>query len=211
MERGLFITVEGTDGSGKSTQLEFISDYLKENGETAIITREPGGTPIGEKIRAIILDKKNEEMSSVTEMLLYAASRAQHIDQLIGPALTRGRMVLCDRFIDSSLAYQGYARGLGDSVSVVNQYAIGDFMPDVTFLLKLHPRNSVARVKEQERDRMESQRMDFYQKVYDGYLDLEKKYPDRIVGIDGTGTIEEINQRIKTHLDRVLLSRKVRW
>lgn len=211
MERGLFITVEGTDGSGKSTQLEFISDYLKENGETAIITREPGGTPIGEKIRAIILDKKNEEMSPVTEMLLYAASRAQHIEQLIGPALTRGRMVLCDRFIDSSLAYQGYARGLGESVSVVNQYAIGDFMPDITFLLKLSPREGLARVKEQERDRMESQKMNFYQKVYDGYLDLESKYPDRIVGIDATGTIEEINQSIKQHLDRVLLSRKVKW
>ena len=211
MERGLFITVEGTDGAGKSTQLAYISDYMKEKGESAIFTREPGGTPIGEKIRALILDRRNEEMSPLTEMMLYAASRSQHVAQMIGPAITRGRIVVCDRFIDSSLAYQGHARGLGDAVEVVNQFAVGEFMPDATFLLKLDPEIGLQRIKEGEKDRMERQDAAFYRAVYEGYLALEEAYPDRIIGIDASQPAAVVSEEIRRHLDRLLLARKVQW
>ena len=137
MKRGLFITVEGADGSGKSTQIEFICEYLERKNIDYIFTREPGGTPISEKIRAIILDKDNSEMDPVAEALLYAASKAQHVNQLIGLALERGKVVICDRFVDSSIAYQGYGRSLGELVSVINSYAIGKYMPDITFLFEL--------------------------------------------------------------------------
>lgn len=211
MQKGLFITVEGTDGSGKSTQLEFIENYFKEKNEAAIFTREPGGTPIGEKIRAVILDKKNTDMSPVAEMMLYAASRAQHVAQMIGPAVEHGRIVVCDRFLDSSLAYQGYARGLGDQVDIVNSFAVGEFMPDRTFLLKLDPEDAEKRMGEKPRDRMESLGIDFQKKVYQGYIELEKKYPDRIIGIDASRPADEVSEEIKLHLDRLMLSRKVQW
>ncbi|MGI6722485.1 MAG: dTMP kinase [Anaerovoracaceae bacterium] len=207
MSKGIFITVEGGDGVGKSTQLQFIRDYFEERGEHAIFTREPGGTPISEKIRAIILDKNNEEMGALTEMLLYAASRAQLVEQLIGPALSRGKVVVCDRFADSSIAYQGYGRGLGESVSVVNGYAIGEYIPDITFLLKLDPEKCVPRLKK-ERDRLESETLEFHRAVYRGYLELEKKFPDRIVGIDASGTIDQVSMQIEEHLDRLMNERK---
>ncbi|MEA4923449.1 MAG: dTMP kinase [Eubacteriaceae bacterium] len=207
MRDGIFITVEGSDGAGKSTQLEFIKDYLEEKGENALFTREPGGTPISEKIRTIILDRHNAEMSPITEMLLYAASRAQHVEQLIGPALSRGRIVVCDRFVDSSIAYQGYGRGLGDSVSVVNSFAIGQCVPDVTFLLKLDPEKSASRIRENDRDRLESEDLEFHRAVYRGYLELERKFPDRVVGIDADGTIDQISMQIESHLDRILKGR----
>ena len=134
MKNGLFITLEGPDGSGKSTQIERIRTFFKQRGEKVILTREPGGTPISEKIRTIILDKENRDMDAMTEAMLYAASRAQHVAQVIRPALERGEHVICDRFIDSSIAYQGYGRDLGDCVSIINAYAIRDCIPDITFL-----------------------------------------------------------------------------
>jgi len=207
MKKGIFITVEGGDGVGKSTQLEFIKEYLENRNENALFTREPGGTPISEKIRTIILDKNNKEIDPVTEMFLYAASRAQHIAQLVGPALDRGRIVVCDRFVDSSIAYQGYARGLGECVSIVNSYAIGEYVPDVTFLFKLDPIKSTGRITEVNKDRLESEELSFHQKVYEGYLQLEKRFPDRVIGIDASGTIEEISSVIADHLDRILRDR----
>ncbi|MGI6737550.1 MAG: dTMP kinase [Anaerovoracaceae bacterium] len=207
MKKGIFITVEGGDGAGKSTQLDFIRRYLEDRGENALFTREPGGTPISEKIRAIILDKHNTDMSPITEMLLYAASRAQHVQQLIGPALSRGRIVVCDRFVDSSIVYQGYARGLGDQVSVVNGYAIGGYLPDITFLLKVDPAVGAARIEDAEHDRLENESPAFHEKVYQGYLRLEQQFPDRVVGIDAGGTVEEVNRQIQWHLDRLLQER----
>jgi len=204
MSRGLFITFEGPDGSGKTTQIQELKKYLKKNGYDAIITREPGGTPIGEKIRKIILDKENQEMDSVTEALLYAASRAQHVSQLIRPALNKGYMVICDRFMDSSIAYQGYGRKLGDSVRIVNEIAVGDCLPDVTFLLKIDPHIGKSRIKMENLDRLELEAMEYHNEVYKGYMELVKKNPERIICIDAGRSIEDIKTEICYHMEKLL-------
>ena len=205
MKKGYFITFEGGDGAGKSTQIKKLMEYLESKGFDVILTREPGGTDIGEKIRQIILDPENKEMDSVTEAMLYAASRAQHVSQVIKPSMEAGKIVICDRFIDSSIAYQGYGRNLGDSVGIINSYAVGKYMPHKTFLLKLKPQAGSLRMAGREKDRIELEAASFHQTVYDGYEALEKEYPDRIVGIDASRTIEEIADEIKKHID-VLLS-----
>ena len=205
MKKGYFITFEGGDGAGKSTQIKKLMEYLESKGFDVILTREPGGTDIGEKIRQIILDPENKEMDSVTEAMLYAASRAQHVSQVIKPSIEAGKIVICDRFIDSSIAYQGYGRNLGDSVGIINSYAVGKYMPHKTFLLKLKPQAGSLRMAGREKDRIELEAASFHQTVYDGYEALEKEYPDRIVGIDASRTIEEIADEIKKHID-VLLS-----
>ncbi|MCQ2551184.1 MAG: dTMP kinase [Clostridia bacterium] len=193
----MFISIEGPDGAGKSTQINNIKKFLEDRNIPYILTREPGGTKISEKIRDIILDKENVEMNYVTEALLYAASRAQHVSQVIKPALEEGKVVICDRFIDSSFAYQGYARGLGDTVWDVNRAAVDGCMPDVTFVFNLNPEVGLGRVKTRgEEDRLELEKMAFHRKVYEGYLDLEKKYPDRIVPIDASKSIEDIKKDI---------------
>ena len=192
MREGYFISFEGGDGSGKSTQIQILRDFLEERGYDVILTREPGGTPISEKIRSIILDKENSEMDDMTEALLYAAARAQLVSQVIRPALEAGKVVICDRFVDSSIAYQAYARGLGDSVKTINGFAVGDCMPDLTILLKVNPQVGSSRIGDRERDRIELASRVFHKKVYEGYLQLEKLYPDRIVGIDAADTIENI-------------------
>ena len=210
MNNGFFITIEGGDGSGKTTQLEFMKEYFREKGENAIFTREPGGTPIGEKIRGIILDQDNREMEPMTEMLLYAASRAQLVEQVIKPALARGRIVVCDRYTDSSIAYQGYGRGLGNSVSAVNTYAMAGCVPDLTFLLKLDPEKGSERAGEEYgQDRIENEDTEFHRAVYEGYLQIEKQEPDRIVGIDASQSIEEVRLQIQEYLDRMMRNRKV--
>lgn len=207
MKKGLFITVEGGDGSGKTTQLSFIRSYLEERGEDVLFTREPGGTPISEKIRTLILDPANKEMDPMTEALLYAASRAQLVNEVIRPALQAGKIVVCDRYVDSSIAYQGYARGLGDSVLNINGFAIGDCVPDATILIKVDPARSRARIDAASMDRMEQENMRFHQKVYEGYLALEKAYPDRIIGIDGEQSIEAVSGQIAAQLDRLLIKK----
>ncbi|MBO8433846.1 MAG: dTMP kinase, partial [Tyzzerella sp.] len=136
--KGLFITIEGTDGAGKSTQIELLKKYLEDRGKDVLVTREPGGTPISEKIRDIILDRENSEMSSITEALLYASSRAQHVSEKIKPALAEGKIVICDRFVDSSIAYQSVARGLSTKlIEDINKYAVDGLTPDITLYLSL--------------------------------------------------------------------------
>ena len=161
MRKGLFISVEGSDGSGKSTQIENIKRFFENKGINIIFTREPGGTVIGEKLREIILDKGLAEMSDMTEALLYAAARAQHVAQVIRPALEKGKIVVCDRFVDSSIAYQGYGRGLGEPVRVINEYAIAGCLPDVTFLMKMDPRIGRRRIKPEQQDRLEREEDDW--------------------------------------------------
>ena len=164
----MFITFEGCEGVGKSTQLNFLRDYLKETGQDAIFVREPGGTSIGEQIRKVILNPANTEMASVTESMLYASSRVQLIDEVILPALREGKLVVCDRYLDSSIAYQGYARGLGaDLVKKVNYYAVENCMPDVTIFLDLCPAESFRATP--GNDRMEQENREFHNKVYEGY------------------------------------------
>ena len=204
MKKGLFLTIEGPEGSGKSTQIGFITEFLQSRGYETVLTREPGGTQIGEKIRDIILDKENREMDSMTETMLYAASRAQHVAQIIKPALEAGKAVICDRFVDSSIAYQGYGRKLGDSVTYINEYAIMGCVPDITFLMKIPPDRSMDRITSGSRDRLELEKMEFHRRVYEGYMELEKLYPARITGIDAGRSIEEIKEEIHKHLERLL-------
>ena len=200
--------MEGPDGAGKSTQLRAIRDFFVWNGENALFTREPGGTPISEKIRRIILDNENTDMAPMTEALLYAASRAQHVSQVIKPALEHGKTVICDRFVDSSIVYQGYGRRLGDSVAVINEYAIDGCMPDITFLMKLPPSVSRNRINTEDMDRLESESERFYEDVYRGYIFLEKKYPDRIISIDADRDINDISSDIIKHLENILKERE---
>ena len=206
MSRGIFITMEGPDGSGKSTQIELLRGYLEEKGYDVIITREPGGTVISEAIREIILNKDFTEMSSMTELMLYASARAQLVSEVIGPAIDSGKAVISDRFVDSSVVYQGIARGLGvDTVYEVNSYAIQGYMSDITFLLDLSAEEGVRRKKDQkELDRMEQESLDFHRKVVEGYRTLAEKSPDRIIRIDATLPIEEIYDTIRGNVEKAL-------
>lgn len=204
MRNGFFITFEGGDGSGKSTQISILKESLTEKGYDVILTREPGGTQISEKIRELILDPENGEMDDMTEAFLYAAARAQLARQLIKPALEEGKVVICDRFVDSSIAYQAFGRGLGDAVGVINTYAVDDCMPDLTILLKLDPERGSSRIAGREHDRIEQASDEFHRKVYEGYLRLEEMYPDRILGIDASGTIQGIAEEISRRVDEIL-------
>ncbi len=199
---GKFITFEGCDGCGKSTQLSLLIDYLKENGVPHIFTREPGGGKISEAIRGILLSGKNTEMSDECEALLYAAARAQHIKDRVEPALQEGKLVVCDRYVDSSFAYQAYARGLGmEFVEKINAFALEGFLPDVTVFFDLSPKEAFARKKgADEDDRMELAGLAFHERVYEGYLALAKKYPDRFVVINARKSIEEIASEVLTVL-----------
>ena len=206
MSKGIFITMEGPDGSGKSTQIELLRAYLEEEGYDVLITREPGGTRISEAIREIILNKEYAEMSPVTEMLLYASARAQLINEVMGPALESGKAVISDRFVDSSLVYQGIARGLGvENVYNINLQAIGKYMPDVTFLLDLPADIGIARKKDQkELDRMEMESLQFHRDVAEGYRSLAERFPDRIEKIDATLPIDDICAIIKGRIKELL-------
>ena len=206
MRRGRFITMEGPDGSGKSTQIALLKEYLEKEGYDVIITREPGGTKISENIREVILNPDYKEMSSVTEMLLYASARAQLIAEVIVPAIDSGKAVISDRFVDSSLVYQGMARGLGvEKVYEINKAAIGDYMPDVTFMLDLPAETGIARKKDQkELDRMEQESLDFHRSVAEGYREMARRFPERIKTIDATLPIEEICGIIKGRVKDLL-------
>ncbi|MBO5610059.1 MAG: dTMP kinase [Eubacterium sp.] len=209
MSRGIFITMEGPDGSGKSTQIALLKEYLEKEGYDVIITREPGGTKISENIREVILNPDYKEMSSVTEMMLYASARAQLIAEVIGPAIDSGKAVISDRFVDSSLVYQGMARGLGvEKVLEINKVAIGDYMPDVTFMLDLPAETGIARKKDQkELDRMEQESLDFHRSVAEGYRQMAARFPERIKTIDATLPIEEICGIIKVRVKSLLDAR----
>ena len=204
--KGTFISVEGTDGAGKSTQINLIKKYFNDNNIEAVFLREPGGTQIGEKIRSVILDPKNIKMSAKSEALLYAASRAQLAYEVIIPAVKNGKTVVCDRFFDSSIAYQGYGRGLGyDMVFNINKYALDGLEPDITLFFDLPPEKGILRKKEQKSfDRMEMENMDFHNKVYKGYMELCQRFPERIKRIDASLTVEEVFEKVKSLLSEVI-------
>lgn len=203
---GLFITMEGPDGSGKSTQIELLRDYLSHKGYDIIVCREPGGTPISEAVRQVILNKDFTEMGNMTELLLYASARAQLIEEVIRPAINAGKVVICDRFVESSVVYQGIARGMGiDLVYDVNRFAIGDTMPNITFFIDVDAQTGIARKKKQaELDRMEREALDFHIKVVEGYRTLAAMNSDRIHRIDGNLSIEEIHRQIITEADKII-------
>lgn len=197
---GLFIAFEGADGCGKSTQLRFMAQYLAEQGIDALSTREPGGCPVSERIRDIVLDKNIEDMSAQTEALLYAAARAQHVYEVIRPAVDSGRVVLCDRFIYSSIAYQGYGRQLGvNEVRAINEFAIMGCMPDITVFMNFSPERAFDRMNElKEYDRIEREDMSFHQRVFGGFIELAKSRD--ILPIDAKGTKFETHEIIKAAL-----------
>ena len=199
--KGMFITFEGGEGCGKTTVIKALKGELEKEGIPLHITREPGGSAIAEQIRNIILDRNNTLMDPRTEALLYAASRRQHLAEIVLPLLSEGKFVLSDRYLDSSLAYQGYARGIGiDAVYSINEFAIDDTMPDLTFFLDLKPEEGLRRIAEHRSDevnRLDLEKLSFHEKVYEAYQILLKKYPERIVRIDASQTVEEEVQQIK--------------
>ena len=194
----MFITFEGCEGVGKSRQIRLLEEYLKQNKINYYLTREPGGTAVSEQIRSVILDGKNVDMTDECEALLYAAARVQLLKENVAPRLEKGELVLCDRYIDSSLAYQGYARGLGvEFVEKINDYAIKNFMPNYTLFLCLSPEQAFKRKGGVDKtDRLELSGIEFHNKVYQGYLELSKKYSDRFIVIDASGEINETHQKI---------------
>lgn len=191
--KGWFITLEGCEGAGKSTQLKLLTEYFDKNGIDYVCTREPGGTAVAEKIRAVILDVDNKGMADECEALLYAASRAEHLKNKVIPAMQAGKIVVCDRFIDSSFAYQVFARGLDFSVvEKANFYAIENCMPDVTLFLDISPEEAFARKGGADKgDRIELEGLEFHKRVYGGYKALVGRYPERIVEVDCHGTARE--------------------
>lgn len=201
---GIFITMEGPDGSGKTTQIDLLKKYLESKGYDIVIAREPGGTVISEAIREIILNKEYREMSYMTELLLYASARAQLVNQVIKPALEAGKAVICDRFVESSAVYQGIGRGLGvDTVYEVNNYALGDVKPKLTIFMDLDAEDGIKRKKNQaELDRMEMEDVSFHKRVVDGYRQLAKLYPERIYPVDATLPIEGIHSMIVKEVER---------
>lgn len=201
---GIFITMEGPDGSGKTTQIELLKKYLENKGYDIVIAREPGGTAIGEEIRGVILNPAHKEMSYMTELLLYASARAQLVNQVIAPALLEGKAVICDRFVESSAVYQGIGRGLGvDTVYEVNNYALGNVKPMLTIFMDLDAEQGIKRKKNQaELDRMEQEDLSFHERVVEGYRQLATLYPERIVPIDAMLPIEDIHNRIVEEVEK---------
>lgn len=204
--KGLFIALEGPDGSGKSTITDLIKQYLEDKNIDTVVTREPGGTSIGEDIRNIILDNDNTLMDSHTEALLYAASRAQHIHEKIKPALEDKKVVICDRFVLSSLAYQGIGRDLGiEKVKNINDFAIDRVYPDLILFFHVDPKTALLRkTKKLGGDRLELEGNKFHTRVYNGYMDLIKKYPKNIKLIDATKSIEEVFEKSILEIEKML-------
>ncbi len=203
---GKFISFEGGDGSGKSTQINLLKQYLENKGYEVVFSREPGGTKIGEKIREIILDVENKEMTGEAEALLYAAARAQHVGELIIPSLNEGKIVILDRFIDSSLVYQGMARGLGvDEVRMINEFGTKKILPNISIYLDLHAEKGLGRKKEQAKlDRLESEGISFHEKVREGYLKNAKENADRFIVVDASKKIEDIHKEIVLSVEKIL-------
>jgi len=204
--RGKFITVEGTEGVGKSSNMAFVADYLKQAGIELVVTREPGGTPLAEKIRELLLDAKQDALCDDTELLMMFAARAQHLNELIIPALEKGQWVLCDRFTDASYAYQGGGRGINESrIAELEQWVQGDLRPDLTLLLDMPVDEGLLRAgKRSEPDRFEQEKQTFFDKVRACYLERANKYPERFKVIDARPALEQVQAQIKTILDSLI-------
>ncbi|MCD8204890.1 MAG: dTMP kinase [Coprobacillus sp.] len=196
----MFITLEGPEGSGKTTAIKYAVSKLKEMGYEIVQTREPGGTPISEQIRDVILSKENTDMDGRTEALLYAASRRQHLVEKIWPALKEGKIVICDRYLDSSLAYQGHARGLGEKAILdINLFATEDTYPDLTILFDIDPEIGMKRINDntdREVNRLDLEQMEFHKTVRNAFLEISKEYPDRYVVIDASRPLEIVEKEV---------------
>lgn len=210
--KGIFIALEGPDGSGKSTIMEEIIDYFNNKNIDFLASREPGGTEIGEKIRHIILDKENHKMVAETEALLYAASRGQHVQEKILPALESGKLVLSERFILSSLAYQGVGRGLGvEEVRMINDFAIKGLRPDLTLFFHVDPVLTLERkANTDEKDRLEGEGSFFHKRVYKGYMDLLNTYSKQVEIIDASKSIKEVFEQSIRAIENIIIEREGR-
>lgn len=203
MEKGLFITLEGADGCGKTTQLNLLKEYLTSRGYEIVVTREPGGKGLGEKLREILLNYDGE-VSDRCEAFLYLADRAQNIDTIIKPAINSGKIVLCDRHTDSSVAYQGYGREQNiDNINMLNELAVNGVHPDLTIVFDIDTETSMARVGA-EKDRLESAGIEFHKRVRNGYLEIAKKNPQRIKVVDASQTIEDVQRDVIKIIEEVL-------
>jgi dTMP kinase len=208
--KGIFITFEGIDGSGKTTQIELLNRFLRQSGFAVVLTREPGGTDIGDKIREILLDSKNISMTHRAETLLFLASRAELVSKIIQPSLNQGKIVICDRFFDSTIAYQGMARQLGaDKILDMSLWATENIIPDLTFLLSIDVLECEKRLKSEKKkkDRIEKEEIAFKSKIQEGYMQLAVKNRERFVIIDGCQGIESVFEEVKNNSLRVLKSR----
>lgn len=210
--QGVFITAEGGEGAGKTTVLSYMKDRLEQAGYEVLLTREPGGIHISEQIRHIILHVDQQKMDERTEALLFAAARRQHLTEKVIPALQAGKIVLCDRFVDSSLAYQGYARGIGvDEVYAINQFAIETYMPDVTLFFDIDPENGLKRIasnSEREKNRLDLEDISFHYKVYAYYQHLLKTNPERMKRIDAEASVDKVTEDALTCVMHLLQTRR---
>lgn len=209
-----FITFEGIEGSGKTTQIQMLSNHFEERGIDHLLTREPGGTPIGDQIRKLVLNPGNAAMTPTCELLLYSAARAQHIEQVISPALLAGRLVLCDRFKDATMAYQGFGRGIRlDVVDALHGLETLSIRPDLTFLFDIEAGVALLRArtrdhtKSRDETRFEQEALEFHERVRSGYLEMARQEPGRFVVVDARGTVEEVHHRVVEAMDRFLGTR----
>ena len=205
-KRGLFLTLEGAEGVGKSTNIEFITQYLEQRGIEYVLTREPGGTQLGEKIRELLLAVHEEPMSELTELLLVFAARAQHLDKIIEPALAAGKWVVCDRFTDATFAYQGAGRGLSmETIGELESMVQGELQPDLTLILDLDPEIGMQRAGNRgELDRFEQEQMSFFRHVRQGYLDIAQAEPERCKVIDAAKALEDVKLDLLAALEQGL-------
>lgn len=204
MKKGLFITFEGIDGCGKTTQINLLKNYLENNGYKVILTREPGAKGLGEKLREILLNYDGE-VSSNCESFLFLADRAQHIDTIIKPAIQNGVVVLCDRHTDSTVAYQGYGRSLDlDQIKQLNNIATSGIKPDITFILDIDIETSLIRIGK-GRDRMENSGREFFERVRNGYIEISKQEPERVKLLNGKDTIDNLNKQIIDSVQKILM------
>ncbi len=208
---GLFITIEGIEGCGKSTQIKLLAEYLREKGYPVVVTREPGGTPLAERIRGLLMENNEEPVASLTELLLYEAARAQHVNRVILPALARGEIVLCDRYADSTSAYQGAGRQLSDDfIELLNRLAAGAAWPDRTFILDMAAEEGLRRARARgSDDRMMAETLEFHRRIRDEFLALAQRDAGRISVVDAVGAIDEVQQDLRSHVDRIPHLRKM--
>lgn len=206
MGKGLFISFEGVEGTGKTTQARLLFEHLKDKGREAVLTKEPGGTAIGARIREVLLSEEHSKMGDLTELLLYCADRAQHVRELINPALEAGGVVITDRYSDSTRAYQGAARGLEpELLAALDSAATGGLLPDVTLLLDLEPSEGLRRNREaQKSDRLEQEALEFHERVREAFLDIARHEPGRVKLLDASGTVDEVHARVLAALGGLL-------
>lgn len=206
MPKGLFITLEGPEGAGKSTNREFLAEALRASGKEVVLTREPGGTPLAERVRELLLAPSDEGMDSTAELLLVFASRAQHVARVIRPAVERGAVVLCDRFTDSTYAYQGFGRGFSkERIALLENYVLGDFRPDLTYVFDLPISVGLSRAAARGRlDRFEQEGLDFFENVRKGFLSLAIESPERYIVLDAAKSLEEVQAELSKTIPDLL-------